>query len=70
MPLFIVSLVVGLIAVYITLPDQKIVYVYPTPENIDVLQYKDQTDTCFGFKQEKVSCPKDKKKITVMNAQS
>ncbi|NBO24911.1 MAG: hypothetical protein EBU93_06740 [Chlamydiae bacterium] len=70
MPLFIVSLIVGLFAVYITLPDQKLIYVYPTPENVDVLQYKDKTDTCFSFKQEKVSCPTDKKKITVMSAQS
>uniref|UniRef100_A0A6C0DPC7 Uncharacterized protein n=1 Tax=viral metagenome TaxID=1070528 RepID=A0A6C0DPC7_9ZZZZ len=70
MPLFIISLIVGIFAVYITLPDQRIVYVYPTPENIDLLQYKDKTDTCFSFTQEKVNCPTDDKKITVLPPQT
>ena len=70
MPVFIVSLVVGLVVVYVTLPDEKVVYVYPTPENIDVLQYKDKTDTCFSFKQEKVSCPKNETEITTISAQA
>lgn len=70
MPLFIMSLIVGLFAVYITLPDQRIVYVYPTPENVDLLQYKDKTDTCFSFNQEKVTCPSDEKKITVIQPQT
>ena len=70
MPLFIISLIIGFFAVYITLPDQRIVYVYPTPENIELLQYKDKTDTCFSFTQEKVNCPKDEKKITVLPSQT
>ena len=70
MPLFIISLIVGFFAVYITLPDQRIVYVYPTPENIELLQYKDKTDTCFSFSQEKVTCPTDEKKITVLPSQT
>ena len=69
-PLFIISLIVGFIAVYVTLPDQRIVYVYPTPENVDIMQYKDKTDTCYSFKQEKVSCPTDEKKITVIAPQT
>ena len=48
---FIISLAFGLFAVYITMPDTRKIYVYPNPENIDVLQYKDKTDTCFKFKQ-------------------
>ena len=67
---FIISLAFGLFAVYITMPDTRKIYVYPTPENIDVLQYKDKTDTCFKFKQNEVACPKNDSEITKIPVQS
>jgi hypothetical protein len=45
------------------MPDNRIVYVYPTPENVAVLQYKDKTDTCFSLEQTEVKCPTDSKNI-------
>ena len=42
----------------------KVIYVYPTPDNINKIQYKDFTDTCFSFESNKVQCPKDNKDIT------
>ena len=68
-PLFIVSLAFGLFAVYITLPDTRKIYVYPTPENVDILQYKDKTDTCFSFKQAEVTCPSSNSEITKIPVQ-
>ena len=67
---FIISLAFGLFAVYITMPDTRKIYVYPNPENIDVLQYKDKTDTCFKFKQNEVACPKNDSEITKIQVQS
>jgi hypothetical protein len=67
---FIISLAFGLFAVYITMPDTRKIYVYPNPENIDVLQYKDKTDTCFKFKQNEVACPKNDSEITKIPVQS
>ena len=67
---FIISLAFGLFAVYITMPDTRKIYVYPTPENIDVLQYKDKTDTCFKFKQNEVACPKNEAEITKLPVKS
>ena len=67
---FIISLAFGLLAVYITMPDTRKIYVYPNPENIDVLQYKDKTDTCFKFKQNEVACPKNDSEITKIPVQS
>ena len=67
---FIISLAFGLFAVYITMPYTRKIYVYPTPENIDVLQYKDKTDTCFQFKQNEVDCPKNDNEITKIPVQS
>uniref|UniRef100_A0A6C0D4K2 Uncharacterized protein n=1 Tax=viral metagenome TaxID=1070528 RepID=A0A6C0D4K2_9ZZZZ len=69
-PLFLVSLVIGLFAVYVTLPDTRKIYVYPTPENVGVLQYKDKTDTCFSFKQTEVTCPSSDSEISKIPMQA
>ena len=52
--IFLASLAFGLFAVYITVPSDKKIYVYPNPENVEVLQYKDKTGTCFSFQQKKL----------------
>jgi len=69
-PIFLISLAVGLFLVYITMPKTRTIYVYPTPDNIDVLQYRDKTDNCFNIKQEEVRCPKSEEEITQIPAQS
>jgi hypothetical protein len=67
--IFLISLAFGLFAVYIVTPDMRKIYVYPTPENIDVIQYKDKTNTCFSFQQSIVDCPNDESKITTIPMQ-
>lgn len=52
------------------MPDTRKIYVYPTPENVGVLQYKDKTDTCFSFKQTEISCPTDESEISTVPIQS
>jgi hypothetical protein len=69
-PIFIVSLLVGLFMVYVTMPDTRTIYVYPTPENIDILQYKDKSDSCFEVKSTEVTCPTNEKDITKIPVQS
>ena len=69
-PVFLVSFAVGIFVVYVTLNDTRKIYVYPTPENVEKLQYRDKTDTCFGFTQKEVECPKDESKITRIKAQA
>ncbi len=59
----IVSLAVGLLFVYIWQPEQKIIYVFPTPDNIEQVQYKDKANNCYKFGATEVSCPSDKNKI-------
>jgi hypothetical protein len=68
--IFILSLAFGLFAIYITMPDARKIYVYPTPENVGVLQYKDSTDTCFSFKQTEVTCPTNENEISKVPVQS
>jgi hypothetical protein len=69
-PVFLISLILGMAAVYYTVPDNRVVYLYPTPENVDMLQYKDKTDTCFAFEQKEVKCPKNPQEIAKIPVQS
>lgn len=69
-PVFIISLLFGVFAVYITMPDTRKILVYPTPENIDLLQYRDKTGSCFHFKQNEVTCPNNPSKISKIPVQS
>jgi hypothetical protein len=43
--------------------------VYPTPENVDTVQYKDAAGNCFEFDQKKVGCPKESGKISQIPVQ-
>ena len=68
LPIFILSLSIDLFYVYISVPNPKIIYVYPTPDNLRNFQFKDHADNCFSFDAKEVSCAKAKgqvKKIPV-----
>tara|TARA_Y100000389_G_C17451908_1_gene515446 strand:+ start:1935 stop:2246 length:312 start_codon:yes stop_codon:yes gene_type:complete len=66
---FIISLVLGLFFVYMTLPDNRKIYIYPTPENVEILQYKDTVDNCFSVEKKEVVCPTDKSEIANIKPQ-
>jgi hypothetical protein len=55
-PVFIISLSIGLLFVYLSSPPPTVIYVYPTPENINKVEYKDKADNCYQFKSTEVSC--------------
>ena len=58
-PVFLISFALGIFAVYVMSPDKKKIIVYPTPDSVSHVQYKDQAGNCFQYKQTKVQCPKD-----------
>jgi len=62
--LFFISLAVGIFFVYINQPSPTIIYVYPTPKNLDKIQYKDKIGNCFEFESKEVKCPTNKDEIT------
>jgi hypothetical protein len=62
-PVFILSLSVGIFLVYISTPPSQIIYVYPNPDNEDKIMFKDKADNCFRFTSTEVKCPTDVKKI-------
>jgi hypothetical protein len=63
LPIFIVSLAIGIFMVYITNSPQDVIYVYPTPDNVDKLQYKDKQNNCFEYNATHIKCPKNKEDI-------
>ena len=69
-PIFFVSLAIGLFFVYILGPNKKTIYIYPSPENIDKIIFKDKADNCFTFDQEEVECPTDPSKISTIPIQN
>ena len=66
-PVFMISLAIGLFFVYIYQVEKRVIYVYPRPDNIDLIQYKDATGACFKAKQEKVKCSKSAVNIPAQN---
>ena len=43
--------------IYITGPEIKTVYVYPSPQNYLNTQYKDNVNQCFQYKPVETNCP-------------
>jgi len=68
-PVFLVSFAIGIFFVYILGPEIKTIYVYPTPENVDKILFKDKADNCFKFIEEEVECPRDKNLISSIPVQ-
>ena len=64
-PIFIISLALGLFFVYVYQGEKRKIYVYPKPDNVDYIQYKDATGTCFNVNQSKIKCPADKDISTI-----
>ena len=56
---FILSFVVGLLVVYLTGDDNRIIHIYPTPENEELMLYRDKAHQCFTFQHKEVACPKN-----------
>jgi hypothetical protein len=56
-PVFIISFAVGLFFVYVFGPEMKKIYIYPTPENINNVLFKDSAENCYKYKAQEVKCP-------------
>ena len=59
--IFLISFAIGIFFAYISDPQQKVIYIYPSPDNSDKFIYKDEADSCFKFAYEEVGCPIDAK---------
>jgi hypothetical protein len=63
LPAFLISLAIGLFFVYIFGPEQKTVYIYPSPENVEKILFQDKGENCFKLDAKQVKCPQDDNEI-------
>ncbi len=56
-PLFIISFVVGMVYIYMSNPPQRNILIYPTVDNNNKFQYKDNAENCFTFLATEQKCP-------------
>ena len=70
LPVFLVSFAIGVFFIYILGPEMKTIYIYPSPENVNNVLFKDKADNCFYFNQEEVKCPKDESLISAIPIQT
>lgn len=70
MPIFLISFTIGLFFIYVLGPEIKTIYIYPSPENVDKILFKDKADNCFYFEEQEVKCPKDEKLISKIPMQT
>ena len=66
---FFISLAVGLFFVYLSSPTPTVIIVYPTPDNVGRVEYKDKADNCFKFEATEIKCPTDKSTIKTIPVQ-
>jgi hypothetical protein len=67
---FIISLAVGLFLVYIHQQQPTTIYVYPTPDNVNKLSFKDKANNCYAFDSVEVACPSDPNNIATIPMQN
>ena len=67
--IFLSSFLVGLLFLYLMGPQNKKVYVYPSPQTIDKAIFQDKAQQCFLYKQEETECPKNKNDINSIPVQ-
>ena len=69
-PVFLISLAIGVFLVYLSAPNVKNIYIYPTPENIDKFIWQDGAGNCYGWEAKEVSKPVNTKKIKTIPIQN
>lgn len=69
-PVFLVSFAIGLFFIYVLGPEIKTVFIYPSPENVGKILFKDKADNCFAFQEEIIDCPKNESLISKIPMQA
>ena len=68
-PVFLISFTVGIFFIYILGPEMKKIYVYPSPETVGKILFKDKAENCFYFEEQDIKCPTDSTLISAIPIQ-
>jgi hypothetical protein len=68
-PVFLISFAIGLFFIYILGPEIKDIFIYPSPETVNKVLFKDKADNCFYFEEEELKCPSDESQISSLPLQ-
>ena len=55
-PVFFITLIIGLFFVYISAPPLKTIIVYPTKDNKHLFQFRDKVNNCFHLEEKVKPC--------------
>ena len=66
---FLISFSIGLFFAYILGPEKKTIYIYPSPDTVNTVLFKDKANNCFSFEEEIVECPSNANEISVIPIQ-
>ena len=69
-PIFLISFAIGLFFTYVLGPEIKTIFIYPSPENVDKVLFKDKAENCFYFDQLEVKCPNNASLISTIPIQT
>ena len=69
-PIFVVSFILGLLFIYVLGPQTKKIFVYPSPENVNKILFKDNANNCFYYDEQEVKCPANASDISMIPIQS
>tara|TARA_Y100000389_G_scaffold200640_1_gene241526 strand:+ start:1675 stop:1917 length:243 start_codon:yes stop_codon:yes gene_type:complete len=69
-PVFCISFLLGVVFVFLSSPKNKVVHVYPTPDNVNKIEYIDKAKNCYAFQSQKISCPDDSTTIKTIPIQT
>ena len=64
-PVFVASFIFGVFYIYIWGQDLHPVYIYPSPENVNEILYKDNAGSCYSYKSTETECTWNAKDITI-----
>ena len=64
-PVFLCSLIFGLIYMFVIAPPKKEITVYPTDDNKNLFQFKDKVSNCFQLQPSNTKCSKDAEDIPI-----
>jgi len=62
---FLAAFLLGLVFIYF-FDDKKKITVYPTPHNLDTIEFKDKANNCYSYDIVETKCPDEKKLIETL----